>query len=114
MPAKKITAKKKPVSGSQKMLAARGAKAPTGNKLVAFFDSLKKNSVIDSVNTKGTPLPDAFKISLTAKRNKEIASIIEQLSGFKGVTFKPVKILINGTPFPDIFKTVIEGKITQL
>ena len=103
------TTKAKKKTGSQK-LAAKGAAAGDIARAIA---ALNKSGIKNSIQSKGTPIPDVFKGTIMATSGQQAGSALNTLIKIKNAQFKPVKLFPRGIPVIDVIEIQIDGKISH-
>ena|ERR1700730_3632092 len=99
------TTKKK--TGSQKL----GAKGAAQGDLARALAALNKSGIKNNILTRGTPIPDIFKGTITATTGQQAGSALNALIKIRNIQFKPVKLFPRGTPIIDEIEIHIDGKI---
>lgn len=101
----------KRASGSEKLNAARGAKAGASGPLQKVLTTLSKGSIINDILIRGTPRPDIIKGTITAKNSKQLNTALGALLGVRGLELKPVRLFPKGIPVIDEIVARVDGRI---
>jgi len=106
-----MATKKARKSGSKKLSAKRGARAP--GPLAAVVAALDRSKIKHSILIRGTPIPDIIKGTIMAASGGQAGSAITVLMKAANVQYKPLRLFPRGIPIPDIIRIEVDGKMIR-